>query len=976
MVVNPRIEELAGAIADGRVPDWDRALSTAADALERRAVTRLRAAASVCELFTAVTSASPPAAGERQVLPAGASWGSLRIVSHVGRGRFGDVYRAWDPALEREVALKLLRETGDPDDSEHVVHEGRLLARVRHPNVVTIFGAQRIDGVTGLWMELVEGGTLAAELGERGAFSADEIAKVGVELCGALAAVHEAGVVHRDVKAQNVLRDGRGRVVLGDFGTGTAIDDAAATAGSLGGTPAYLAPEIFAGAPATSRSDIYSLGTLLFLLATGTFPVSARSLRDLRDAHAAGTRPGVRSRRPELPAPLAEAIDRALDPEAGRRCASADEMRVALQRFLDGRQPRARVRAPFGVAAAAVVLLTATAVLTSSLRTQTPVTFGPGDWMQVGSFENRTGEPVLDATVRIALERHLSRSTLLNIVPTAPEESESTPAAGGERADPRAETIRAIRPRVLLAGTLTKDGGGYLVRARLIQLVDNRLLSAFAEHAPSQRHVLDAIDRLARRVRAALGDRVSGERPPHFLVSLRALDLYAQARDLLRSASREERDRGHRLLSEALEDSPAFAAARVLRAEHSAPEHALADADQALASLEPASEPEALLLVGRAYLRKGAAVAEPLLKEQANERAVAALERLVRDQPHNVSALTHLEQAYRRTRRVDAATTLGLRLAEVGAGSAMMQLLAAGNLLAAGRVDESLQYVERARAIDPAGRSLPPWHAAWFSLVDAQRAWLRNDAEAALEATDLVARDAIALEEDHRVQGWLHLANMYLTLGRFGEAEQAISQMRAADPESPLPDTWHAVLLSAREDGEALRSYLQAKFSETTRGRMVGSLLIEAGLLDEARAVAAERPELMWSGQLALAEGRLDEAVRLLDLALERLGGRGNPGRSRIARQLAEAFTRKGDMVRAIRILEDESQQRAGTTAGISFGHEWLKVRERLARLYRIVGRIDEAEAVEVELRTLLAVADADHPIERRLVALSRKTRP
>ena len=153
------------------------------------------------------------------------------MIEHVGCGRFGDVYRAWDAALDREVALKILRADDEAAVQTDIVEEGRLMARVRHPNVVAIHGARRIDGATGLWMEFVKGRTLAAELAERGPLAAAELASVGIQLCRALAAVHSAGLVHRDVKAQNVLRDDAGRVVLGDFGTGREFEDSASSSG-------------------------------------------------------------------------------------------------------------------------------------------------------------------------------------------------------------------------------------------------------------------------------------------------------------------------------------------------------------------------------------------------------------------------------------------------------------------------------------------------------------------------------------------------------------------------------------------------------------------------------------------------------------------------------------------------------------------------------------------------------------------------
>ena len=129
------------------------------------------------------------------------------------------MFRAWDTRLDREVALKLLTASPDSDKGGVIIREGRLLARVRHPNVVTIHGAERIGDRVGLWMEFVHGRTLEDLLKSGTTFTPDEVVHIGVEIARAVAAVHAAGLLHRDVKAQNVMRADDGRIVLMDFGT-------------------------------------------------------------------------------------------------------------------------------------------------------------------------------------------------------------------------------------------------------------------------------------------------------------------------------------------------------------------------------------------------------------------------------------------------------------------------------------------------------------------------------------------------------------------------------------------------------------------------------------------------------------------------------------------------------------------------------------------------------------------------------------
>jgi TolB-like protein/Tfp pilus assembly protein PilF len=260
-------------------------------------------------------------------------WGHLELLARIGEGTFGEVYRARDTKLQREVAVKLLRVGGGPEDrqTETVLREARILARVTHPNVVLVHGAETVDGRVGLWMELIRGATLEQLIQSHGPYSAREATVIGQDLCRALAAVHGAGLVHRDVKAQNVMREEGGRLVLMDFGAGQMLGGPSpGLTGRITGTPLYLAPEVLAGGEATTRSDIYSLGVLLYHLVTASYPLRARSVEELREAHRAGKRIRLHDARPDLQDNLVEVIERALAPEPRDRFSSSGEMQSAL----------------------------------------------------------------------------------------------------------------------------------------------------------------------------------------------------------------------------------------------------------------------------------------------------------------------------------------------------------------------------------------------------------------------------------------------------------------------------------------------------------------------------------------------------------------------------------------------------------------------------------------------------------------------
>ena len=263
----------------------------------------------------------------------GAVWGHLVLRTLIASGSFGTVYRAYDPKRRTEVALKLPR-IGRPSRARNarLLEEARRLARLTHPGVVELYGAAISGGRAGLWMELVEGQTLEVRLREHGPLHAAEAARIGRDLAAALDAVHAGGIVHGDVKPENVICERAGRVVLIDFGCSRAMIRLQAPR-RIAGTPLYLAPEVLAGGAATATSDIYSLGVLLFHLVTGDYPVPAASLATLSEAQQGGHMRRLENLRADLPAAFCETVTRALSFDAAARQQTARELERDLARL-------------------------------------------------------------------------------------------------------------------------------------------------------------------------------------------------------------------------------------------------------------------------------------------------------------------------------------------------------------------------------------------------------------------------------------------------------------------------------------------------------------------------------------------------------------------------------------------------------------------------------------------------------------------
>jgi Protein kinase domain len=340
------LDKLAESVADGDSIDWGRLEGLEPDDPRRRLLQHFRVIADIAEQHrsavddplsvTKAGSVFDPDVriGVAQVVDAGPQavvgrWGHLVLRRKIGEGAFGEVFHAHDTWLDHPVALKLLKPNiAQSDFSSRILHEARRLARVRHPNVVSVHGADMHDGRVGFWMDLVEGDTLSTLLAS-GRLSAGEASHIGQEVCLALAAVHQANMVHRDVKAQNVMRaaDG-GRIILMDFGAGEFMGRP--SAGRIRGTPLYLAPEIFKGGAATVSTDIYAVGVLLYHLVTGSYPVTGSSLDSLADAHAKGERRRLRDERPDLPASFVAIVERAIDPDPNGRFATSGDFYAAL----------------------------------------------------------------------------------------------------------------------------------------------------------------------------------------------------------------------------------------------------------------------------------------------------------------------------------------------------------------------------------------------------------------------------------------------------------------------------------------------------------------------------------------------------------------------------------------------------------------------------------------------------------------------
>jgi hypothetical protein len=287
--------------------------------------------------IASITSHS--SADEGRFVPGTLLGGRYRVIGLLGRGGMGEVYRATDLTLGQSVALKFLppEASENPRLLERFHGEVRVARMVSHPNICRVYDIGVVDGSPFISMDYVDGEDLASLLTRIGRLPADKAIETARKLCAGLAAAHDRDVIHRDLKPQNIMMNKRGEVIIMDFGL-AAIADQLSGAEVRNGTPAYMAPEQLRGDAVSARSDIYSLGLVLYEVFTGKRPsAGAKSVQQLIDLQESGQLTSMTSIAAEIDPAVEKAIRRCLDPDPAKRPSSA----LSVAALLPGGDPLA-----------------------------------------------------------------------------------------------------------------------------------------------------------------------------------------------------------------------------------------------------------------------------------------------------------------------------------------------------------------------------------------------------------------------------------------------------------------------------------------------------------------------------------------------------------------------------------------------------------------------------------------------------------
>ena len=407
----------------------------------------------------------------------GACLGPYRIESKLGEGGMGEVFRAVDTRLGRAIAIKITRE----QFSARFEREARAISALNHPNICILHDV----GPNYLVMELVEGETLATRL-KNGPLPVQTALLYAGQVAAALVEAHGKGIIHRDLKPGNIMVGKSGAKVL-DFGLARSGQDETVTASHMiVGTPAYMAPEQRKGKPADARTDIYAFGCVLYEMLTGARAVTPQRKR-------------IRPRR------LERIVNRSIEEDPGRRWQSAAELQQELAKVSPAN------RWAFMTAGAAAIL--ALAATAAYFFLHHPPKLSAKDTVVLGDFENKTGEPVFDQTLRQGIAVQLEQSPFLSLVSdeqiqdalrfmNRPINTPLTP-----------EIAREICERTgsaaVLEGSITGAGGLYILWLRARNCSSGKVLAEEQAQVGNKVDVLNGISRIAVQIRTRLGESLA-----------------------------------------------------------------------------------------------------------------------------------------------------------------------------------------------------------------------------------------------------------------------------------------------------------------------------------------------------------------------------------------------------------------------------------------------------------------------------------
>ena len=457
--------------------------------------------------------------------------GRYQILASLGRGGMGDVFRVRDAKLQEEMALKVLRPeiAQDPDVLQRFRNELKLARKITHKNVCRVFDFHEEEGTPFITMEFVAGEDLKSVVRRRGRLPEEEAVRIASEIAEGLSEAHDLGVVHRDLKPQNIMIEPNGRAKVMDFGIARSLQAPGLTqTGQMIGTPDYLSSEQAAGEPADSRADIYALGVILYEMTTGRLPFKGDTALSVITKHREAVPRDPKEVNPDLSEGLARLILRCMEKEPARRYQSSAELLADLRALAKGQTPKpipggARGRTRLVLSGATVLALAAAALVLWRGRAAGPSS--PSDperpSLAVLYFINNTGDPSLDnwrSAFAELLTTDLSQSKYLKVLPGDQVYKLLGDLGQLEASGYSSDVLRqvAAKGRVghILRGSYTKAGSKFRVSFALHDMASGEVVATDTSEAGDEAGLFVLADDLTKRIKSDLSmspEQIAGD---------------------------------------------------------------------------------------------------------------------------------------------------------------------------------------------------------------------------------------------------------------------------------------------------------------------------------------------------------------------------------------------------------------------------------------------------------------------------------
>jgi tetratricopeptide (TPR) repeat protein/predicted Ser/Thr protein kinase len=805
--------------------------------------------------------------------------GRYEIVGILGQGGMGAVYKAKDRELDRLVALKVIQPELVSSSAilKRFKQELILARQITHKNVVRIFDFGDADGLKFITMEYLDGGDLKSHIIERGKIPPAEAVDIVRQICNALEAAHSAGVVHRDLKPQNIMIESTGRVVVMDFGIAHSKEMPGLTmTGALMGTPEYMSPEQAKGEKTDIRADIFAVGIIFYEMLTGKVPFRASTIVETMYKRTQERAVPPVDLDQSVPVQANQIVMKCLETDPANRYQSVKEILQDLEIFdpeqyglLDrARRSVARRSKRIAIVAAALAVLVIAViagVLFQSRFSSAPGTPRAAITVLISDFSNHTGDPIFDGALEPVVKIALEGAGFITAYDRTQMRNLGLQAISGRFDEQAARKIAVGQGLgVVISGVLDRKGAGYALSLKATQTVTGNTIGSAEETASNKDQVVFATTKLASAVRNALGDDTSDSAQRFAMETLSATSLeaiyeYAKAMDALSNGKLQDALRG---FSKAVDIDQDFGMAYAAMASASRNLGQQQDAEKyiklALGHLDRMTERERYRTRGFYYLL----ISDP-------EKCVEEYGALISRFPSDAAAHNNVAFCWSQLRNMPKA------LEEVRQAAAILpkRLLYRFNVSIYASYASDFQSAEReARALQELDASSPLGFSAlaWAQLGQGQSVSAAETYQKLETFSPVSASDARA-----------GLADLAWYEGRFADAARLFEQGAMEDLAAKRADRAAAKLagmaytrLSQGQKGPAVAAADRALSSSTTLRIkfLAGRLFAMAGQTARAEKLAAELASDVHSepqayakvieGEIALASGDPRAAIK------------------------------------------------------------------------------------------------------------------